>query len=295
MQTKLCSLLLVTLCVVSTVKAQERLDTPRPIAARHSTSLEELTWMEVRDRLLANDTTVIVASGGVEANGPYTVLGKHNLLTEQAVRQIAERLGNTLVAPVIRFVPEGDISPPTLHMRYPGTLTVREETYRAVVRESCLSLAQHGFNNIVLLGDSYGNQLGMRDVAAELNREWKGTSRKAYFISEYYDPEGLKQWFARRGVTERSEGIHDDITYTTMLLAIDPTYVRFAQRKDAHRLSINGISLLPLERMQQLGMEAIDHRVQVTVEAIRSRLRADGRVIDMPLAPDALRRYRSEQ
>ena len=230
----------------------------------------------------------------MEANGPYTVLGKHNLLTEQAVSQIAEALGHTLIAPVIRFVPEGDISPPTLHMRYPGTLTVSESTYRGLVRDSCESLAAHGFNTIVLLGDSYGNQEGMRVVAAELNTRWTGTSQRVYFIPEYYDVAGLKRWFADRGVVEQPEGFHDDITYTTMLMAIDPRFIRLPQRKAAGKLSINGVALEPVERMKQLGREATAHRVQVTVEAIHKRLRADGRTIAQPLAPEWLRRYRPE-
>jgi len=43
---------------------------PRPIEAHDSVFIEELTWPEVRDALRAGKTTVIVATGGVEQNGP---------------------------------------------------------------------------------------------------------------------------------------------------------------------------------------------------------------------------------
>ncbi|MBM3793056.1 MAG: hypothetical protein FJW31_03105 [Acidobacteria bacterium] len=43
----------------------------RPIDASPSLFIEELTWLEVRDALRAGKTTAIVATGGVEQNGPY--------------------------------------------------------------------------------------------------------------------------------------------------------------------------------------------------------------------------------
>ncbi len=270
--------------LVQTVSAEESLSAARPIAARQSLFLEELTWMEVRDLLLNGFTTVIVASGGVEANGPYTVLGKHNYLTERTATAIAQKLGHTLIAPIISYVPEGEINPPTMHMRYPGTLSISETTYRSLVRESCESLAQHGFTTILLLGDSYGNQDGMRVVAEELTERWKSTQQRVYFIPEYYDVPGLKRWFAERGITERPEGIHDDVTYATMLLAIDPTLIRSDERKSAKRFSINGVSLAPIEKMRELGRAAIDFRAQSTVNAVHRRLAAEHRDIAVPLA-----------
>jgi hypothetical protein len=58
-------------------RAQENADPdpnmPRPIAARDSVWIEELTWLEVRDAIKAGKTTAIVATGGIEQNGPYVV------------------------------------------------------------------------------------------------------------------------------------------------------------------------------------------------------------------------------
>ena len=55
-------------------------DKPRPISIRDSVFIENLTWMEVRDLIADGKDTAIVASGGVEQNGPYLVTGKHNVL-----------------------------------------------------------------------------------------------------------------------------------------------------------------------------------------------------------------------
>ncbi|MEE4298186.1 MAG: creatininase family protein, partial [Pseudomonadales bacterium] len=68
----------------------------RPIAARASYWLEELTWMEVRDAIADGTTTVIVPTGGIEENGPFLATGKHNLILEGTCPEIARQLGNAL-------------------------------------------------------------------------------------------------------------------------------------------------------------------------------------------------------
>ena len=84
----------------------------------NSVFIEDLTWIEVRDAIDQGRTTIIVPTGGTEQNGPHMVLGKHNYLVKYKAGEIANQLGDTLVAPVVAYVPEGDIDPPTSHMRF---------------------------------------------------------------------------------------------------------------------------------------------------------------------------------
>jgi creatinine amidohydrolase/Fe(II)-dependent formamide hydrolase-like protein len=106
-----------------------------PLAAQtpDTVLLEELTWTEVRDALRAGKTTVIVPVGGTEQNGPHMALGKHNARVKVLSERIARALGDALVAPVIAYVPEGAIAPPTGHMRFPGTITVPEAAFEKVL------------------------------------------------------------------------------------------------------------------------------------------------------------------
>ena len=85
--------------------------------------LEELTWTELRDLIRSGKTTIILPTGGTEQNGPHMALGKHNVRVKALAEKIARGLGNALVAPVLAYVPEGRIAPPTGHMRFPGTIT----------------------------------------------------------------------------------------------------------------------------------------------------------------------------
>lgn len=245
-------------------------NSPRPIAAVDSVFIEDLTWMEIRDAIKAGKDTVIVATGGIEQNGPYLVTGKHNVVLRATTEAIARRLGNTLVAPIVAFVPEGDIDPPSLHMKYPGTISLTEETYAALLTDICASLAKHGFKHVVLIGDSGGNQTGMKNVAARLNAKWQSSGSRAHFIPEYYDYGGVTKWLEGEGIKQTPEGLHDDFAITAMMLSVDPASVRATQRMAAGNFRINGVDLAPVEKTVALGKRIIDYRADLTVKAIRA-------------------------
>jgi creatinine amidohydrolase len=105
-------------------------DTPNPLPAPNTVWLEEMTWMDVRDSLKAGNTTAIIPTGGMEPNGPWLVTGKHNYVLRTNCDAIARKLGNALCAPIVEFVPEGRIDPPSGHMRSPGTISLRQAATR---------------------------------------------------------------------------------------------------------------------------------------------------------------------
>src|SRR3989442_2093736 len=148
--------------------------------------LEELTWPELRTLVQAGKTTMILPIGGTEQNGPHMALGKHNARVKMLSERIARTLGNALVAPVIAYVPEGALSPPTGHMRFPGTITVPEDVFRRLLESAARSARLHGFRDVVFLGDHGSTQGGEKMVAARVNREWAATPVRAHAIEEYY-------------------------------------------------------------------------------------------------------------
>lgn len=263
------TLLVVTFCfaVAPLDAAEPARDAPRPIAAVDTVFLEEMTWMEVRDAIAAGKTTAIVATGGVEQNGPYLATGKHNYILRATTQAIARRLGNALVAPIVPFVPEGDIDPPSGHMAYPGTISVRESTFEALLTDLANSLRTHGFKDVVLLGDSGGNQAGMRRVAEALNARWTGNAR-VHFIAEYYDYDEVAKWLEREGIHQVPEGLHDDFAITALLMTVDPGLVRMKERGAAGKFSINGIELAPAPKTIEWGKRIIDFRADASVRAI---------------------------
>lgn len=241
----------------------------RPIEAVDSVFIEELTWMEIRDAMHAGKTTVIIPTGGMEQNGPYLATGKHNYILRGTSEAIARKLRNALVAPIVAFVPEGDIDPPGLHMKYPGSISLTEETYRRLLVDLCASFRAHGFAHIVLIGDSGGNQEGMKAVADELNARWAGGKSRVHFVPEYYDYPGVEKWLEQQGIRQTPEGLHDDFAITAQMMAVDPVTVRMKQRIAAGKFSINGVDLAPAQKTIDWGRKIIEHRAALTVEAIQ--------------------------
>ena len=139
-----------------------------PSQAPDTVFIDELTWEETRDALKAGKTTVIVPTGGTEKNGYHMVLGKHNFIVTYAANQMARTLKNTLVAPTIQYVPEGDPD-----RAGPGVISLPSPAYDMLLDAAARSLQVHGFKEILFIGDSGGNQAGMTNVANKLNEEWK--------------------------------------------------------------------------------------------------------------------------
>jgi creatinine amidohydrolase/Fe(II)-dependent formamide hydrolase-like protein len=251
-------------------------ETPRPIAAHETVFLEEMTWMEIRDALRAGKDTVIVATGGVEQNGPYLAAGKHNYVLKATTEAIARKLGNALVAPIVAFVPEGAIDPPSEHMHYPSTISVTEATFQRLLTDICASLAAHGFAHIVLIGDSGGNQAGMKAVAEALNAYWADSKTKSktrvHFIPEYYDYPAVTRWLEQQGIKQTPEGIHDDFAITAIMMTVDPETVRMRERMAAGKFTINGVALAPAEQTIAWGRRIVSFRADATVAALKKAM-----------------------
>ena len=158
-------------------------------------------------------------------------------------------------------------------MLFPGTISLTQATYEALLMDIASSLKQSGFTDIVLIGDSGGNQTGMANVAATLSELWSNEITRIHFAREFYDPgwEATEQYTERElGIAEsRHDGYHDDIWVTAMMMVTDPEQVRYRQRVEAGLASINGIAIEPVEEAVQLGRKMIEFRAGFAADAIR--------------------------
>jgi creatinine amidohydrolase len=158
--------------------------------------IEDMTWTEVRDAIVAGKTTAIYYTGAIEQNGPGVALGKHLFIAHYLAQRIAEQLGNALVYPTMPFAPTGDwgltspgvIDPAkrTSHMRMSGSVNVSEETYGAVARDVALSAIAAGFKNVVLINDHGSGQQTLAAVAAQMNKDFGPRGIHVYHIPDLY-------------------------------------------------------------------------------------------------------------
>jgi creatinine amidohydrolase len=236
--------------------------------------IEELTWTEVRDAIKAGKTTVILPTGGTEQNGPHMVLGKHNFIIRHTADQIARRLGNTLVAPVVAYVPEGNLEPPSGHMRYPGAITLPNEYYMKLLEYAARSFKVNGFKDIVFIGDSGGNQDGMKQVAEMLNKEWTGSGVRIHFVPEYYSGTGFSEWLIAQGEKKEDIGSHAGITDTSQLLAVDPRYIRKDKLADRGGFEGSGVSGNPAKANVAYGKKGLELKIETTVKRVKEMMAA---------------------
>ncbi len=252
------------------------MNAPRPIAALDSVWTEELTWMEVRDAIKGGKTTGLILTGGVESNGPHLATGKHNYVLKVMGEAIARKLGNALVAPILTLEPgrpDGD-------RVAPGSVVLSAATYRAVLTDMATSLKGMGFTNVILMGDSGGNQTPMKEVAAALDEKYKGSGTRFYFIPEYYDYSSVQKLIKENGIAEQieigasqgSDRIHEEYGIDALMALHDPKTIRIDERTKANRATINGVSLLPMSKTLEMAKKIVDLRTKITVDAINKAM-----------------------
>lgn len=257
-------------------RREAEMNAPRPIQALDSVWIEELTWMEVRDAIKAGKTTAIIATGGVESNGPHLATGKHNYVLKVMGEAIARKLGNALVAPIVTLEP----GRPDSDRVAPGSVVLSPETYEAVLTDMALSLKSMGFKNVVLIGDSGGNQTGMKNVANRLTAKFHGNPARFFFIPEYYDYPSVRKFVQANGIPEKmefeasqgSDGIHEEFGIDALMMLADPKTVRIDERTRAGKTTINGASLLPVDKTLLFGKRIVELRTKLTVDAINKAM-----------------------
>ena len=260
------------------------IDTPNPLTPPDTVWLEEMTWMDVRDAMKAGKTTVIVSTGGIEPNGPWLALGKHNYVLKANCDAIARKLGNALCAPIVPFVPEGSLDPKSGHMTTVGTISMREDTFQALLTDITQSFKMHGFQNVILIGDSGGNVTGMKTVADKLNAQWNGSPVVAH-IPEYYDYASVAKLLTELGVTKEGQKVdhlHDDPGISLNMFVTDPKSIRWEQRVKAGKATIDGVSIADKTKALEIGRKIVDMRATRTADLIRKAIANKGKSTTQP-------------
>jgi len=245
----------------------------RPLTAPlpDTVQIADMTWVEVRSALARGYTTVIVPSGGIEQNGPHMVLGKHDYIVGWSAVEIAKELGQTLVAPVIPYVPEGDYDPPTGHLRFPGTIGIPEEVYARMLEGIARSLKAGGFKTICFIADHAGSLKPQTEVAERLSREWGKQGVRVIDVSDYYADAAETDYLKSQGETPGAIGQHAGISDTSELMAVHPEGVDIQRYADTtFALEPNGVSGDPIKSSAERGRALLNIKIFAAIKQIRA-------------------------
>jgi creatinine amidohydrolase len=242
-------------------------------AAPAVVDVEQLTSPELQARIAAGTTTILVPIGGTEQNGPHMVLGKHNIRAHVLADEIAQKLGNAVVAPVIAYVPEGSITPPAAHMRFTGTISIPDATFESMLEATARSFKQHGFHDVFFLGDHGGYQRNEQRVADKLNREWaRDPSCRVHALVDYYEvtQTAFSDALRKKGFSAAEIGTHAGLNDTALSLAVDKSIVRADVLARGANLDVaHGVHGDPRRATAELGQVGVQQIIDTSVAAIQ--------------------------
>jgi creatinine amidohydrolase/Fe(II)-dependent formamide hydrolase-like protein len=265
--------------------AKKLVDKPAPHMKQEVVDIELLTWPEIYKAIHEQGkTTVLLFNGGTEQRGPQGVTGAHNFIAQATADQIARKLGDALVAPVIPY------SINRANPNLPGTIGISSKTFADINEEVAEQLIANGFKNVVLLGDHGGGQKELKDVAAKLDAEWASKGVRVVYSDGPYTQanEEFFAWLDKNGYPPSE---HAGIPDTSELLYLEgkqhwirkellPTALGDPPRKpgeprdpNAKRIN-NGISGDARRSSYALGKRFIDLKVADGVAQIQDLLKA---------------------
>ena len=109
----------------------------------------EMTWEEFKEKV-EKSKVVIIPSGAIEVYGPQLPLGTDTIVAEEIAKKVADKL-DLLVGPTL---PVGDSM--ALY-DFPGTLTVRPESFKVYLEDICLSFIKCGIKKFFFINTHLGN------------------------------------------------------------------------------------------------------------------------------------------
>jgi creatinine amidohydrolase len=238
-------------------------------AQQRSVWIDDLTWPEVRDAIAAGKTTAIIFVGSSEQNGPHMAIGKHNFIARYCAEQIAGKLGDALVYPVIPFAITGDAAAKTAHMRFPGSVTLPPDVFSGLVRAAAQSALAAGFKLVALMGDHGGGQEEMARLAQALDPQAKKSGARVLYVGDLYTKADAQfdELLAKRGISSKElhAGIPD--TSAVMFLGADK-WIRKDQIAAANEA--NGVQGTPSLATAELGKLYLDMKIEAAVNQIKA-------------------------
>lgn len=245
------------------------------VPTARSVFIEDLTWPEVRAAIDKGATTAIFYAGSTEQNGPHLAIGKHNAVARYVARRLAERLGGTLVYPVLPFAPTGDARAKSGHMRFPGSVSLATATYVALARDVAESARSAGFRTVLIMADHGDGQDALGALARELDAAWSPDGVRVFHIGDLYAKtlEAEAAWLKKRGL---EPGGHGGLADTAVLMAIDEANGKrsgsgLVRRSEVGRASADtGVEGNPRGATAAIGRALIDLKVEAALRQIRS-------------------------
>jgi creatinine amidohydrolase/Fe(II)-dependent formamide hydrolase-like protein len=255
-------------------------------APKDAVEFELMTWPEVY-RAIHHDgkTTALVYTGGTEQRGPQNVNGGHNIMAHATVVEIARRLGNALVLPVLPYTPNNASA------QNPGTIGLTPEILGLVLERVADQAIITGFKNVVLMGDHGGGQPNTyaavtkkleNKYAAQAKANGRPQDVHVYYCDDVYEKaqNDYEATLKSKGLpTSSHAGIQDTSELMYLQSRLGPGHENDYTRLDLLPVAVNtsqpvpsGVSGDGRQSTAELGRLAFDNKVNYAVRQIKQQL-----------------------
>jgi len=242
--------------------------------------IELMTYPEIYAAIhQQGKTTVLVVNGGIEQRGPHAVLGGHSLTARPQGVDIAHKLGNALVAPVMPF----SIAGRHLNPKTPGSVNIPGPVFTAVNEAIVDSMVVNGFKNIVLMGEHGGGQKELEEVAKKTNAKYSPQGVHVFFCGDFYEKtqREFQEWLianhlppsSHGGIPDTSLMMHlggDAWVRKDKMVAGDPLLPPGTPRNPNMPLVDNGVIGDPRPSTPEMGKRYFDLKTKNAVAQIQA-------------------------
>jgi creatinine amidohydrolase len=180
--------------------------------------MENMNWPDIKSAIAKGYTTVVVGVGATEQHGHHLPLKTDAVIGDEYAYRIAKKLGNALHGPTIR------VGCSDHHLAFPGTVTLKAATLKAVIEDYVESFLHHGFNKIIFIPSHGGNCVPLASAVEELQQKYPEIQILAYTDLLAFIDAQLKIT-EEAGLTRDEGGAHAGEIETSIILALEPDLV----------------------------------------------------------------------
>lgn len=181
--------------------------------------MEEMNWVDIGEAIQEGFTTVVIGIGSTEQHGPHLPTHTDAMIADVLAYRIAFKLGYALKAQTIR------VGCSNHHLSFPGTISLKGETLKAIIYDYVRSLSKHGFQTIIFIPTHGGNFELTQKAIEELQPKYPelrliGCTDIWRFVTIEW------QIATEFGVSNEEAGAHAGEVETSQMLAISKNQVR---------------------------------------------------------------------
>ncbi|UCD02116.1 MAG: creatininase family protein [Promethearchaeota archaeon] len=189
--------------------------------------MEEMNWLDIGEAVQKGFTTVVIGIGSTEQHGPHLPTHTDTIIADFLANRIALKLGNALQAQTIR------IGCSDHHLSFPGTISLKNETLKAIIYDYVRSLSKHSFKTIIFIPTHGGNFKPTEEAIEESQSKYPELKIIGY--TDAWEFVRIEWQIATEfGINNEDAGAHAGEVETSQILAIAKNQVRKERFKSGY-------------------------------------------------------------